>query len=266
MENEQVLILTSAGRRRVKDHLLAAVQGAFGELAQAILLKGSLHKGDFIPYFSDLDIHVFIQSPAMQGPMTPKLSYCLEFQARFGDLDPEEFGVSQFQVYFLDPDNYPGNWTPPLPGTYEVLWGNYEPVMVPSWDVLSGNAHSFLQDIPRQLDNLMHRFIDKPNNQIAGLVRLLGVYLKPAAYETATLLGYDPVKIWTKPLPKILKIVEPVLDDNSWSLFYQGLQPWQEVRTQPDLLRKLFGIGVSGLEHLVQLYATSEWGKESLTR
>lgn len=265
MEDKQALILTAQGRSRVEKHLLAAVQGTFADKAQAILLKGSLHKGDFIPYFSDLDIHVFIQSSAMQGPMTPKLSYCLEFQERFGDLDPEKFGVSQFQVYFLDADNYPTSWTPPLPGTYGVIWGKYEP-SVPSWGFMVDRAHSLLQDIPGQIDSLMHRFIDKPNDRIADLVRLLGVYLKPAAYEVAILLGYDPIKIWTKPLPMAIKLVEPVLEDNSWSVFYQGVQPWQEVREDPVLLRKLFAVGVSGLERLVRSYDTAEWGKESLTR
>ena len=260
MQEEPVPILTTAGRKKVEECLIAAVQGTFGDLGQAILLKGSLFKGDFIPYFSDVDLHVFVQSAAMQGPMIPKLEYCLEFQARFGHLDPEEFGVSQFQVYFLDANDYPRNWTPPLPGTYRVIWGAID-IPLPTEEFMYAQAHLYLRSLPFQVEGLMHRFIDKPNTGTAAMVRLLGVFLKPAAYTVATLLGYDPIKIWTKPLEKVLAIVEPALGINSWSQFYQAVQPWQNVREQPDMLRKLFEIGIRGSDALTDLYDTAEWGR-----
>ena len=262
MLEEPVQILTPAGWREVGEHLLSAVQEIFGELAEAIILKGSLVKGDFIPYFSDVDLHVFAQSAAMEGPMVPKLEYCLEFQSRFGDLDPEEFGVSQFQVYFLDIDDYPRNWTPPLPGTYRVIWGAVD-IPLPTEEFMCDQAHLYMRNLPFQVQGLIHRFIDKPDTGIAPLVRLLGVFLKPAVYELATLLGHDPIGIWTKPLDEVLAITESALGVNSLGEFYQGVRPWQYVREQPDKLRHLFGLGVRCSDALAQLYNDADWGRLS---
>lgn len=262
MHGELVTILTSVGWDKVEGHLLKAVQGTFGDLAEAIILKGSLVKKDFIPYFSDVDLHVFINSTAMAGPMVPKLEYCLEFQARFGDLDPEEFGASQFQIYFLDVDDYPHNWTPPLPGTYKVIWGSID-IPLPTEEFMCEQAHLYMQKLPFQVQGIMHRFADKPHRGIAPLVRLLGVFLKPSAYAVATLLGCDPIGIWTKPLGKVLAIIEPAVGISRLGEFYQGVHPWQHVREQPEKLRHLFGLGVRCSNALAKIYDDADWGRLS---
>jgi predicted nucleotidyltransferase len=41
-----------------RDHIAAELRDVFGPLLHSAILKGSAVKGDFIPYYSDLDIHV----------------------------------------------------------------------------------------------------------------------------------------------------------------------------------------------------------------
>lgn len=241
-------ILTKPGQEEVIQHLRQSLSASFGSLAKSVLLKGSLHKGDFIPYFSDMDIHVFVASEAMLAPLVPRLSYSLAFQEHFGTLEPECYGVSQFQVYFIDAENYPQEWTPPLPGTYQTLLGSPPQLALPTKEQMQQRAADFLDDIPRQAGKLIGRFVDKPDRGVAPVVRLLATMLKPAAYQIAILCGQDPFRVWCRPLREILEVVEPRVGVRGWSDFYNGVQDWPAVRCRGGQLRKLFTLGIQTLE------------------
>lgn len=251
-------ILTDDGRREVLQHLKEALEYAFGSRILCVLLKGSVCKKDFIPYFSDCDIHVFASSEVMAGERAPKLPYALRFQKAFGSIDPEAYGVSQFQVYIIDAKRYPPDWTPPLPGTYQVVMGCKQPLWpMPDARTLYSSARVFLDALPRQIETFTVRFLDKPHERLGGVVRLLWTLMKPAAYQSAVVLGEDPISVWCSPLQEILAVVEPKTGCNGWSQFVAGVQPWQQVRNDPGRLRQLFALGIQTLTHLI------EWQKSN---
>lgn len=90
-------------------------------------------KGDFIPGYSDLDLHAFVDPEALISGRTPKLEYTLRFQEATGRLEPQDVRVSQFQIYFLRADRTMEDWTPPVPGSYVVVYGT-PPSAVVDWE------------------------------------------------------------------------------------------------------------------------------------
>lgn len=107
--------------------IVESAKEAFGAGLLTAIGKGSAFKGDFIPYYSDFDVHLFVDSRLvpMLGPRTPSLQQALKSQSCLGRINPESFQVNSIQVFVIDALDYPKDWTPPLPGTYRVLYGNY---------------------------------------------------------------------------------------------------------------------------------------------
>jgi hypothetical protein len=64
--------ITSPRVDEVVAHILPALRTVFGVHLRAAIVKGSVIKGDFIPFYSDLDIHVFLESAALLDGATPR--------------------------------------------------------------------------------------------------------------------------------------------------------------------------------------------------
>jgi hypothetical protein len=100
---------------------------AFGRQLRCGILKGSALKGDFIPHYSDFGVHLFVDPAAMQAVDVPRLDRALAFQAAFGQVDPRAYAVNACQVSFIAGGRYPDGWVKPIPGTYQVVYGEPPP-------------------------------------------------------------------------------------------------------------------------------------------
>src|SRR5919197_1617157 len=207
--------------------LVVAAQEAFGEHLRGAIAKGSAVKGGFVPYFSDFDLHLFVAQEAMLGWLKPRLEYALAFQERIGPLPPADYQVSQCQVLCISWDTYPEGWTPPLPGTYRVLFGGLPPhLQHVSPHLVRQHAAQFFQDVPRQIKQLINRMLDKPDAGLPAVVRLLGTSIKPAGYHALALLHTDPLAVWSMPLGNVLAWVEPLAcPTGGLSAFLDAVQP-----------------------------------------
>jgi hypothetical protein len=184
-----------------------ALRQVFGQHLQAVLLKGSVLKGDVLPFFSDLDVHALVRGI---GPgRAPPWSQAVAFQTHVGPLDPEAYGLSAFQVTFLDADRPDEPWVPPWPGTYEVLAGSMPaPGAVDATPYLQ-QAEAGLRALPRWAASVVRSFVDKPDRALPRHVRLAGAYLKGALYDAAIVLTRDPGPVLTARLPELVALVGP---------------------------------------------------------
>ena len=239
--------------------VVEAAKAAFGEHLHGVIVKGSALKSDgadFIPYYSDFDCHVFVASVAMRGPLAPRLDYALAFQERIGKIDPDDYQIGYCQVLFFAESGYPDGWTRPLPETYRVAYGHV-PVGfdAATSDEYIASAQATLRQLPARADGLIGGFIDRPDERITRDVRLLGTFLKPAAYAAATLLTGEPFRVWRSPLTDVLSIVEPtVCPSHGISRFFAGVREWRSVREDGDTLRQLLRVGIGAMDEIIAWY------------
>lgn len=221
-------VMDAQVRDALTQRMLEAVLRVFGSSVRAGILKGSALKGDFIPGYSDFDLHFFVDDAVMRDALTPKLEYAFAFQEAIGAIDPAEYSVYSYQVYFLSAENYPPDWAKPLPGTYITIFGQL-PASLTEID-----PQSYIEKAPKDLaahmrymQSLIGRMLDKPNTHLEPLARLSGTFIKPVPYAVATLLTKDPERIWKMPLSEVLPLVEPrAFPSRSVSAFFDLVQGW----------------------------------------
>lgn len=207
----------------------------------AVVVKGSAINGDFIPYFSDFDAHIYVDETALRGPRSLSLEYTLRFQELFSNIEPDRYQVSQVQVIFLAATGRPDDWLPPVPGTYRVVHGSLPAgLTVLDEDMFERQARAGLKGIDDLTNGFLERIVDKPDGALAPIVRLMGTFLKPALRQAATVLGAPPIDIWTWSQTRVLDAVEPaVIPDGAASSYFSRAQHWSSARNDPSQLRAM---------------------------
>jgi len=231
-----------------------ALRQVFGQHLQAALLKGSVVKGDLLPFFSDLDVHALVRGI---GPeRAPPWAQAVAFQRHVGPLDPEAYGLSAFQVTFLDADRPDEPWAPPWPGTYEVLVGSMPAAGAVDAAPYLQRAEAGLRALPRWAASVVRSFVDKPDRALPRHVRLAGAYLKGALYDAGIVLTGDPGQVLTARLPHLVALVGPATQTaDVLEAFYTGARSWLEVRADPAALRAMFGWAMTALEGITAWHA-----------
>ena len=240
------------GLNRVISIVVTACRKAFREGLVCVILKGSAVKGDFIPGYSDLDFHVFLKPEAMGGEKSPNLDDAITFQRLMGTINPQDFGASQFQVFFLNAEKYPKEWLPPTAGTYKVVWGTTPPTLQTLDDATYVRyARQFLESIDTDKQNLIGRFIDKPNSRAPAIVRLLGTILKGHLYSVSMLLLSQSKTALRLKLDSIIPLVEEGIGSAGHiSRFFAHVSNWSRIQETPELARNAFREGIAALEEI----------------
>jgi hypothetical protein len=232
--------------------ILSIASEVLGDSLQAVIVKGSAINGDFIPDFSDFDVHIFAHDNSMRGLMTPTSQVALAFQERFSYIDVPAYRVSQIQVFFISATKHPDDWVPPLPGTYRLIHGvlpNTLPELEP--DVLRRLARQGLLRCDHWVDTLLGRMLDKPDDKLGDTVRLTGTILKAALYEAAITIGSDPFQTWLAPLGDVLDVVEPeLMPSRPATRYYARAWRWAEIQHNGPELRAMARHGIDALDAL----------------
>lgn len=228
-----------------------ATEATLGNALVAIIVKGSAINGDFYPYYSDFDMHVYVEPGAMRGPRSLRPDLTFRFQAAIGGIDPASYAVSQVQVIFLNAETVPPGWTPSLPGTYRTIYGT-PPGPYPIDDaLLIARAADGLRRLDSIVDSLLESLVDKPDHRLGQTVRLIGIYLKPALRQAATVLGAPTVDVWLWPNDQVLALIEPaIIPDHSATRFFAFARRWPDVAHDRDALREMGRLGIIALEAL----------------
>lgn len=235
-------------RERAVTAIRDAALDAFEGNVRSIILKGSALTEDFTPGYSDLDVHVYVPSAYLRGPRTPRLGPALAFQRAIGPLEPAAFGVDSFQVYFLDADHYPEDWSRPLPGTYELVYG--EPIDDAASDTEHlQRARDTLAELPRWLETLLGRFVDKTDGSIGPVVRLAGILLKGALYSATLLATGDPGALRRMNRSDLLEAVrQGGVATAPAEAFFDRVREWPRLQDDPEALREVFRCAIEALE------------------
>jgi hypothetical protein len=241
---------------RAVNRVTSACKTAFKDDLVCITLKGSIIKGDFIPRYSDFDFHIFLKPEAMDGEKVPKVDGAIKFQKAFGEVNPEDFSVSQFQIYFINSMKYPSDWLPPVKGTYQIIWGKL-PSSAGEMDNVKyiQQAKHFLTSIESDRKKIVERFVDKTNTQIPQIVRLLGAVLKSYMYSVAILLTLKPRKVLQTKLDKLIQIVEEGIDSKGhFSKYYHYASNWHRLLENLEQMREAFREGTKALDEIIYWY------------
>lgn len=222
--------------------VIDAVHEVFGQRLLCAIGKGSAYFGDFIPFWSDLDVHVTLANEL-------DAESAMLFQEKIGTYNPEDFQLQQFQVFFLRAGAYPADWGKPAADAYHVLAGDYaEPA--PTRDESLAAARGFLADLPRAVATLTGGAVDKYDGALHRSVRLAGCYVKSGLYNFAAVAGPDPVGVWSHSVEETLQFAESRLPDVKLRRFYEAIGDWRETRQNPAVLRGMMRIALIGLRSL----------------
>jgi len=238
--------------------VVRACGDAFGPHLRCVIVKGSAVKGDFLPGYSDLDVHAFVSPEVLMSDRAPKLEYAMRFQEAIGGLEPRDAGASQFQVYFLPTDRPPEDWAPAVPGSYEVVYGE-PPAALVNWRDFDyqGRAKQALASIPGDVRTLIERTLDKPNRSLGACVRLAGTFVKGHAYSAAIVAAGDAGRALTMRTSELLQFLE----DTDPSLaavrrFFDFAAGWDRVEREPAYARDAYRAAIEALE-AIQRWAAS---------
>jgi hypothetical protein len=236
----------------LSERMLGIAREVFGRAMVTMIAKGSAIKGDFIPDFSDFDLHIFADESVMRGPLIPSKSVAIPFQEYFSAIDIRPYRVSQIQVMVISAQDHPRDWIPAQPGSFRLIYGQL-PDSLPEVtdDLLTKHAHRNLSAYRDWVDTILARIIDKSNFQLADNVRLAGTIMKAALYEATIVLGSEPQKTWYRPLSEILDTVEPmVLHDRPASRYYDHAWRWAASKRDADILRLMLSDALKTLDTL----------------
>ena len=234
------------------DLVVSACKKTFSNNLECVILKGSAVKGDFIPGYSDFDFHVFLNPKVMESKRIPKIDYALKFQKAFGHVKPEDYRVSQFQIYFIDSQHYPADWVPPAEGTFKVVWGRM-PLAVMKVDnqVYVQQANENLKTVRDTRKNLVGRFVDKPDAGIPTLVRLLGTFLKGYMYSVLILLSDNPKDGLRLRLDEMVALVEKgVGSKGHFIAYFDQVSDWATIQQNIDKARTALKEGMEALDEI----------------
>ena len=237
---------------RAVDLVISACKTAFNDDLECVTLKGSAVRGDFIQGYSDFDFHVFLKPEVMDTERVPKIEGAIRFQKAFGNINPEDYGVSQFQIYFINSKRYPSDWIPPVEGTYKVCWGNL-PYSVRERDdsVYISYVKKFLSSVEYDKQKMVERFVDKPNTRLPSVVRLLGATLKEHMYSISVLLTSKPKVALTFGLDKLIPLIEEGINSKKhFTSFFEHIINWFFIQQNYGYAQEAFREGIMALEEI----------------
>ena len=256
----------NATRRELLDDAVPlqvdALQRVFAESLTAVIAKGSVILGDFVPGYSDLDLHAFIEPSRLRSPLVPHPRDALRFQACIGATSPADFGCSSFEVLMCSADGYPPGWISPPEGTYELVYGS-----MPDWFVAPtkpeciAHGREHLRGVEPAMDSLLTKVVATSNAELSQVVRSIGAALKPAIYAVAAVLSTDPVGVWQTPRDAVIDALDGDLPFvESAQRFFHLISEWSHLRDSPEIARSAAAAGIAALAEIV------EWNRSTLSR
>ena len=183
---------------KINGYLLDSLETVFGDEILCALIHGSAVKGGMIRGFSDLDVQVFLKESSFDE-FGLRLEKSLAIQKLIGELDVTTIGASYLQMYFHDPLQMPEWYTPPVKGSYQILFGELP-------KELDYNIENFKERMKTKLENLnetiahsVRGFTDSSNKTLPRRVRYVATMVFPTMYSFLSFDADDPTVIWVKP-------------------------------------------------------------------
>lgn len=226
--------------------IVPVLQQTFGDGLRAAVVTGSVVRGDFVPFYSDLDVHVFLEPRMLLDEHAPLPHLALAFRDRIGDLTPDDYGFAGFQITFV-PVAFRSDWAPMLPVHYRTLVGDPVPIFgAITAERFLAHARRRLDQLPSEVATLVRTIVDKTDVTLPRHSRLIGAYLKGQIYNAAVVISNDPLRVWQTGLAEVVGVAG---DSISLEIprFFSEVKLWPERRAESDYQRQLVRVGLSSM-------------------
>ena len=183
---------------KTTENLMKGLQEIFNEQIICALIHGSTVKGGMIKDFSDLDVQVFLKETAFDE-YGLNLDQSMQIQEFIGDMDFNTIGAYYLQMYFHNSKNMPDWYTPPVKGSYQLLYGELPEELEYNVQDFQNKMVGDLKNLKETIANLIRNFVDSSNKTLFRRVRYLSTVIFPIMYSFLSYNYPEPEKIWVKP-------------------------------------------------------------------
>ncbi len=236
--------------------LVESVQKVFKEDVICFLIHGSIVKGGLIEGFSDLDIQVFLKESSFDV-FDLKIEKCMEIQNLVGTLDVPKIGAQYLQMYFYNPKNMPDWYTPPVKGSFKILYGELPKELDYNVENFKIRMIRSLKNLPSEIRTTIRSFADCSDKTIYRRTRLIATKIFPIMYS---LLSYDlkePKEIWAKSKFKALDLFCQKYQNedisNYLTEFFNLIQLIAKDHNNLELMKEAFFFGVEFLKEAAKI-------------
>lgn len=230
----------------VLSRIVPALQETFQEGLRAAVVTGSVIRGDFVPFYSDLDVHAFLEPEMLLDEHAPLPHLALAFRDSIGDLNPDAYGFAGFQITFV-PVAFRSDWAPMLPVHYRTLVGDPVPIFgAITAERFLAHARRRLDQLPSEVATLVHTIVDKTDGVLARHSRLIGAYLKGQIYNAAVIISNDPLRIWQTTLAEVIGVAGDAISREIPG-FFSEVKLWPERRAESAYQRQLVRVGLNSM-------------------
>jgi hypothetical protein len=230
----------------VLSRIVPALQQTFEDGLRAAVVTGSVIRGDFVPFYSDLDVHAFLEPQMLLDEHAPLPHLALAFRDSIGDLNPDDYGFAGFQITFV-PVAFRSDWAPMLPVHYRTLVGDPVPIFGSiTAERFLAHARRRLDQLPSEVATLVHTIVDKTDGVLARHSRLIGAYLKGQTYNAAVVISNDPLRIWQTTLAEVIGVAGDSIA-REISGFFSEVKLWPERREESAYQRQLVRVGLNAM-------------------
>ncbi|MBA7703575.1 hypothetical protein ES703_112361 [subsurface metagenome] len=240
----------------ITTYLLQSIKKVFNEELICLLIHGSFVKGGLTRDFSDIDVQVFVKETAFDE-FGLKLKKSLKMQELVGTLDFSKIGASYLQMYFYDPKKMPDWYTPPMHGTYQILFGDLPEELDYNTENFKLKMVNSLKRLRNIISDLVRNFTDSSNSQILRRTRYVATVVYPTMYSLLAYNKTEPGEIWIKPKDKVLEMFcEEFAEDeiNMYLVqFFDSVKILAKNREDYEITRTTFKMGINFLMKAAKL-------------
>jgi hypothetical protein len=243
-------------RNHIFSYLLESIQKVFKEDVICFLIHGSIVKGGLIEGFSDLDVQVFLKKSSFDE-FGLRLEKCMEIQNLVGNLSTPEIGAQYLQMFFYNPTNMPEWYTPPVKGSFKILFGELPRELDYSVENFKKRMIKALKNLHNDVTRTIRSFADCSNNTIYRRTRLISTSIFPTRYS---LLSYDlkhPEEIWVKSKFEALELFCQKYRNKDISdyltQFFSLIKLLAKDHSDIELMRQAFSVGINFLKEAAKI-------------
>ncbi len=217
-----------------------ALKAMFGDRLRCVLLTGSVAKSEWIPGWSDLDIHALVDGLNIIG-LGPGVARA--GQRNLGPLDRHRHQLGSLQLMLIDADRYPRGFVPPV--TYELVFGELPRALteVPAqvyWDKVDADLGS----LRMKALAIASAFMSSTDAELPAVVQKVAGLLKDGLYATTVTIVGDPLRGLALRRAELLSLVGARMGNGSeLRRFYALLERWDLTLQDADSLRDTFEAG-----------------------
>jgi hypothetical protein len=240
--------------RHLVTRAITTLRTTFGERLTSVVLAGSVAKNDWVPFWSDLDLHAFVADLAS---VRVTAHDAVTLQRDLGPLVRDLYQLATIQVLLFDATGYPKTFVSPVPGTFEIVYGTPPEGACTDEEIYYAHAHNLLGSLRTRVTRVAANFASATDDELPAVVRQLSGLVKDGLYATAAVVSERPTLGLALHRDELISTVARHVDDQvSLAVFYRLAGDWRTVRREGDALRQMFTAGCEAVGSITRWYGT----------